>query len=160
MGELPWSELRAQGKSTLVFDLDNTLGPWGLEALSDPMRHLLRKLTVDGFRVGVLSNARAGRAAALAAQLDPLGVPFVLAAGKPARGGFARILSALEAAPETCVMVGDQWLTDVVGAKRAGMDAILVEPVAPHSESRWTRLRRRLDEWVLRRLGRPKPGVG
>lgn len=157
VGDLPWDELKARGKTALVFDLDNTLGPWGVDALSDATLALLEARRADGFRLGILSNARTGRGAALARQLDLLGVPIVLAARKPARAGYARILDALGAEPKGCVMIGDQWLTDVVGAKRMGMGAILVEPVDPRSESRWTRLRRRLDECALRGLGHPKP---
>lgn len=152
---VPWEALVASGVRAVVLDLDNTLGPWGLTELTPHALALLTDLRERGLQVGLLSNAGRRRRARLEAQLAPLGIPLILRAGKPLKRGFLEALRLLGASPERTVMVGDQWLTDVVGAKRLGLRTVLVAPVDPRSESRWTRARRRLERRLLRgRLGR------
>jgi HAD superfamily hydrolase (TIGR01458 family) len=46
--------------------------------------------------------------------------------GKPSRAYFEAALAALAARPEECLMVGDDVESDVGGAKRLGMQAVLV----------------------------------
>jgi len=47
-------------------------------------------------------------------------------------------------------MVGDQWCTDIVGAKRLGLRTILIDPFDTASEPWWARLRRALERLIVR----------
>ena len=80
------------------------------------------------YRVGLLSNYPCGRA--LRASLRRTGIePYidgVVVSGdvgfvKPHPRPFAAILEALGVGPRRTLFVGDNWLGDVQGAKRAGM---------------------------------------
>lgn len=51
--------------------------------------------------------------------------PF-LHVGKPGPEMFYLALQQMALAPEGVVMLGDQWATDVEGARRAGIDSVLV----------------------------------
>jgi HAD superfamily hydrolase (TIGR01458 family) len=53
------------------------------------------------------------------------GVDAVIA-GKPASTFFLEVLADLGVSPEDTVMVGDDVMADVAGARRVGMDAVLV----------------------------------
>ena len=53
-------------------------------------------------------------------------------------------------------MVGDQLFTDIYGARRAGVYAVLVEPLSPR-EFAGTKLLRRFERWLLTRLGMRPP---
>ncbi len=91
----------------------------------------LRELSRRGFRLGVVSNAD-GRVRAL---LDAAGLsPFLEVVIDSAEAGFEKpdprifhaATGALGLEPAECVYVGDIYEFDVVGARRAGMRAILI----------------------------------
>jgi len=135
--------LRARGIEGIVFDLDNTLGPWGFEQLDERTLQFLESLKAEGFALGFLSNHEGDGREALLERLR--GCPVLFNAGKPRRRGFRRVLQALGLPPERAAMVGDQLFTDVLGAKRLGMYTIWVRPVAPDREDLSVRIRRFLE---------------
>lgn len=56
--------------------------------------------------------------------LDAIFISEEMGIGKPAKGYFDRILTALNADPTTTVMVGDDLNSDIQGAINAGLDSI------------------------------------
>jgi len=52
--------------------------------------------------------------------------------------------------PGSTAMVGDQLFTDILGARRLGIHAILVSPLSD-SELPHTRLKRRIERFLLGR---------
>lgn len=46
--------------------------------------------------------------------------------GKPAAGFFRQAAASMGYKPEDCLMVGDDWLTDVLAAEAAGIQAVLL----------------------------------
>ena len=148
--QIPWAQLKAEGVTAVLLDLDNTLGPWGVQTLDPQVLELLRALRTAGFSIGILSNARQVHLRAnLLQQLQ--GVPLVYPAQKPSTKGFLKLLQELEnPSPQFTVMVGDQWCTDVLGAKRLGLRAVLIKPFDPASEPWWARLRRAVERLIVR----------
>jgi uncharacterized protein len=147
--------LRTQGVQGLLLDLDNTLTPWRGYEMTSACRAWFARARAQ-FRVCLLSNALSGRRVrSIAAEL---GVPCVHGLGpwgKPGRLAFRRALARTGTAPSRTAMIGDQRLVDVLGARRAGLRAILVEPLGKR-EFLLTRLNRhlaRLIEAALRRQG-------
>lgn len=51
---------------------------------------------------------------------------------KPHPATYAALLEGVEAAPEECVYIGDNWLADIQGAKRAGMRTVWVREHVPY----------------------------
>jgi len=137
-----------RGKRGIIFDLDNTLGPWGFAELDGQALHLLARVKALGFRVGFLSNHQGKGREALFEILD--GNLMVFQARKPRLAGFRCLLQKLNLAPHEVAMVGDQLFTDVWGAKRLGLYTILVRPVAPEREGPFVRFRRFLERLILR----------
>jgi uncharacterized protein len=80
-----------------------------------------------------------------------------VARGKPKTHGYARLIALLRSSPAQTVMIGDQLFTDIWGAKRTGLYAILVAPVSPASDSLWAKLRRPLERWLLWLFSRENP---
>jgi len=145
--DVPWDRLRRDGFTHIIFDLDNTLGPWGTPQLPDDALTLLAALKSQGFSVGVLSNsALRGRKKRMTAALDKLDTPLVYSARKPFLAGYRNLLKQLNALPAKTIMVGDQWWTDIIGAKRLGMFAIWIDPVDYFSEPWWARWRHWLEK--------------
>ena len=148
--DLDPKRLRALGIEGIVFDLDNTLGPWGFQRLDERTLRFLESLRQEGFRLGFLSNHEGDGREALLARLG--GCPVLFNAGKPRRRGFQTILEMLDLPPTRVAMVGDQLFTDVLGAKRVGMYTVWVDPVAPDREDLSVRIRRFLERLLWNRL--------
>lgn len=146
--EVDLQALWDRGVRGIIFDLDNTLGPWGFTNLDGQALRLLQTVKARGFRLGFLSNHEGNGRETLLPSLD--GNPIVFDARKPARAGFEKLLERLQLTPKEAAMVGDQLFTDVWGAKRLGLYTILVQPVAPEREGPFVRLRRWLERLILR----------
>jgi HAD superfamily phosphatase (TIGR01668 family) len=58
-----------------------------------------------------------------------LGIPCIPNDRKTLPNGFRRALEMLELPRERVVVIGDQFFTDVLGAKFFGLTAILVPPL-------------------------------
>lgn len=145
--------LRGRGIRGIIFDLDSTLGPWGFAQFDPQVLRFLRDLDSQGFSLGFLSNHGGQGREALRASLD--GRPLLFKARKPQRAGFVRLLNAMKlSAPEVAV-VGDQLFTDIWGAKRLGLFAVLVPSVDLSCEPRLMGVRRRIEQIALSLLARP-----
>lgn len=97
-------------------------------------REVLGELKANGYLVGVVSNSdgrletllhEAGLAESLSIIADSGFVGFE----KPDPRIFHWALERTAVAPEEAVYVGDFYSIDVVGARRAGLDAILLDPL-------------------------------
>lgn len=150
--ELSAERLRARGIQALVFDVDNTLGAWGINQLDTRTASALDGLRAGGFRLGFLSNHPGHGRNVLRQSLAEC--PFVWDARKPRSSGFRRILRELEVTPERAAMVGDRLFFDVWGAKRLGLYTVLVRPII-HAPGEHLSLRlQRLSERGLLELHR------
>lgn len=96
----------------------------------------LQKLRDAGLRLGVVSNSdgrvdQALQAAGLRKYFDVVIDSALVGVEKPDPRIFHAALEALGVAPEEALYVGDLYEVDVVGARAAGMDAVLLgEPEA------------------------------
>lgn len=110
----------------VLLDLDNTLLARGSSELAPEVKDWVQSLKDCGIKVAIISNTDSERCVRVADDLD---VPLERNAFKPFVGGFVNICAKLGLACSDCVMVGDQSYTDILGAHRAGMSAILVAPL-------------------------------
>ena len=143
-------ELRLRGIRGAIVDLDNTLvGFRTLAPLEEDALWVARAKQAD-VRVLVLTNNGTPWAAQVA---KDLGVPCIPRARKPLPHGFRRALNVLELEAHEAVVIGDQLFTDVLGAKLAGLEVILVDPLVRHDP--WnTRPLRWLEQIVMRGVPR------
>lgn len=145
--ELDLASLSSRGISALIFDLDNTLGIWGFKQMPDETLAHLKSIESHGFQLGFLSNHNGKDREHVINALSEY--PLVFAARKPELAGFKKILELLNVNPTQTAMIGDQLFTDVLGAKRLGMYAIMVDPVAPEVEDFEVRIRRFFERVLL-----------
>ncbi|MBI3242446.1 MAG: HAD family hydrolase [Chloroflexi bacterium] len=93
----------------------------------------LTQLRADGYTLGLVSN-RPEPLDGLAADLGLSGFfHFTLSAGqaqswKPAPGIFLQAATLAGCAPEQAAYVGDNFYADIVGARRAGLTPVLIDP--------------------------------
>ena len=131
----------------VLLDLDNTLLPRGAADVPYEVKNWVQSLKDCGIKVAIISNTDNERCARVA---DDLGVVLKRNAFKPFVGGYVDVCAELGLACRDCVMVGDQSYTDILGAHRAGMQAILVEPLSD-ADPIHTRALRCIDSLAKRR---------
>ena len=108
--------------------------PIGLCHQADPEAvAALERARAQGWAVGVISNSngsvvRALEIAGLSRHLDFVIDSSVVGVSKPDARIFALGLEAAGTAPAEVVYVGDSYFVDVVGARRAGLGAVLFDP--------------------------------
>lgn len=115
------------GVRLLLCDLDYTLAPRSVERPDAALRAWLSACRQAGVTVAVLSNNRSSRR--VEAFCGRLGIWYVGNAGKPRRRGYLRAMERAGVGREHTAMLGDKLLTDVLGAKRSGVLALMVEPL-------------------------------
>lgn len=122
--DIDYGALASEGVEAVLFDLENTLIPPGGPFTADG-RAIVEAVRSAGLKIAVVSNCSASWVKPC---LDSEQIPFVAPAGKPGARGFLKASGMLGVDAAKCVYVGDQVITDVIGAQRAGMRAILLEP--------------------------------
>jgi HAD superfamily phosphatase (TIGR01668 family) len=119
--------LAASGKKLILVDVDNTLLPWASEALPQSSLDWVKSAKQCGFEICILSNTRhPARLDRIAAKL---GVQYLHGRFKPSPAMYHQALKQFKVQPKQAVMIGDQLFTDVLGANRAGIEAIWVRPM-------------------------------
>lgn len=119
--------LRDKGIKLLLCDLDYTLAPRSVFTPDSALRRWLEEMNASGITVMILSNNRSCK------RVDtfcaPLGIPYVGHAGKPSRRGYREAMEKAGVTAAETAMLGDKLLTDVLGAKRSNVLALMVEPL-------------------------------
>ncbi len=147
--DIDLDKLYRQGIRGIITDLDNTLVGAKVALAVPELKAWLEHVSAKGIKVVIVSNNNATRVSQFS---EPLKLPFVHAARKPARRAFQQALHILNLKPEQTVMIGDQMLTDVLGGNRMGLYTILVDAIAPSDEGVMTRVNRRIERIALKRL--------
>ena len=125
--EIDGTELSRHGVSLLLADLDNTLAKYGQPDPEPAVQQWKCGLAEAGVELFLLSNSRKPTRAGHYARC--LEVPYLGHAGKPRTEGFFRAMEQMGRTPAQTAMAGDQIFTDILGAKRAGVLALMVEPM-------------------------------
>lgn len=128
--DLPYDRFYKNGTRGVIFDLDNTLVPHA-EPADRRSIELFCRLKDLGLDTCLLSNNQHDRVADFAAQVHS---KFIYKAGKPAVKGYQKAMAAMGTDAASTLFVGDQLFTDIYGANRAGIYAILVKPIHTREE--------------------------
>lgn len=148
VSEIPLDLLVRRGIEGVVFDLDNTLVPYGSWDVPEDVARWMDELRARGLRGAVVSNALPQRVRRLAAAV---GWPAVGGLPKPSLQRLRRAMRVLRTTPSTTALVGDQLFTDVWAGNRLGLFTVLVEPM-----DRREFITTRLVRYVERLVGRPR----
>ena len=119
--------LQSRGIRLLLSDLDYTLAPKSVSRPDQAVRDWLGRLQAAGIRVMILSNNRSP--VRVERFCRDLGIDYVGHAGKPSPRGFRAAMEKAGVTPQQTAMLGDKLLTDVLGANRSGVLAVMVEPM-------------------------------
>ncbi|MBR2499988.1 MAG: YqeG family HAD IIIA-type phosphatase [Clostridia bacterium] len=124
--EINLDALKNKGIKGVILDIDNTLESHKTPKPSQKTLEFLKKLEENGFKICLISNGREERVKLFNEDLSY----FALAkAGKPTKRGYLAGMKSMNLTQGETAMIGDQLFTDVFGAKRCKMYAILVTPI-------------------------------
>ena len=107
----------------LILDVDNTLIDFD-KKMPDGVEEWAQNLKKVGIKLCILSNSN--KVDKVKGVADKLEIPFLYFAKKPFKSGFKKAKAVLGIEAENIAVVGDQIMTDVIGANRSHMFSILV----------------------------------
>ena len=142
--QIDFEKMYRQGYRGIIFDIDNTLVPHGLPA-DERALALFRRLKSIGYKVTMLSNNKEPRVKMFC---DAVEAPYIYKAGKQKPEKYRQAMKNMGTDNRNTLFVGDQIFTDVWGANKAGIYAILVKPIHPKEEIQIV-LKRYLEKIVL-----------
>ncbi|RYG32865.1 YqeG family HAD IIIA-type phosphatase [bacterium] len=144
-------ELWDGGKRLILLDVDNTLVRWKTEEFAPEVLEWVSQAKALGFKLCIISNTR--RVDRLQRLSERLGVSTVRGRFKPSRAMYRLALIKFGHRAEEAVMIGDQMMTDILGANRAGIDAIWVRKMEG-KEFVGTKVNRTIEKWLTGRIYR------
>ena len=133
--------LKEMGVAAVLLDVDNTLQEHHAGVPAEGVLEWIETVQAAGIPCCIASNSKDVRVSAFA---QMVGLPYCALCAKPLPFGLRTAAKQLGVRTKDCLLIGDQIFTDVLAAKAAGMQVILLDPIK--EESGWSfRLRRRLE---------------
>ncbi len=111
----------------IILDVDNTLIDY-YKKFEDGTVEWVETLKKAGIKFCIVSNSNKLEKVKYVA--ETLKIPFFYFAKKPLKTGFLKAKNEMQLEVENVAAVGDQLMTDIIGANRCKMFSILVKPIA------------------------------
>ena len=119
--DIDYDKLKRIGVINIFLDVDNTIVTYITDNVDIKTKNFINNLK-NNFNIIIVSNSMSKRVLRIAKELDVKGYYSSM---KPLKKTYKRILK--EYKREESVFVGDQFMTDVLGAKRMKLRVILVD---------------------------------
>ncbi len=147
--DINYKKLKGRGIKCLLFDLDNTLIPYSETKIDIKIKNLFAKLE-DNFKVIIMSNSGKKR---LSPIKDALNIDTAYSSRKPFKYKYKKILNIYGFKDYEVAAIGDQLITDILGANNMGFTSVLVNRLN-NNEPIWTKVNRHFEKKILRRLNK------
>jgi HAD superfamily phosphatase (TIGR01668 family) len=151
--EIPYHTLKEQGISTLFFDLDNTIIGYDEDVLSASQIDFINEIS-KSFKVVVISNSGYKR---VSKALSNTSFNYVYHAVKPLKFGFKKALNITKSNKDEVLVIGDQIVTDILGAHRIHLKAALIKSVKRKSDRKITKFNRKIEKFILKKIEKKYP---
>ena len=122
-----YDKLYKKGIRYLLFDLDNTITPSHVNKPTKRLKKLFDELKDKGFKIIIMSNATKHRINPFKNDLAVDACAFSL---KPKKDKYERIMERFKCKHTEVAAIGDQLITDIMGANIFKAYPILVDPMA------------------------------
>lgn len=137
-----------KGIRCLLFDLDNTLVPVGVEEPSKEVKDLFDELKLKGFKIIIFSNSPKKRVSLFK---NSLGVDCCPFACKPFSRKFLSIIKIYNLKFSEVAIIGDSMMDDIYGGNNVGITTILIEQLES-KEYFIAGIKRKFERRVLKKL--------
>lgn len=151
--DIDYEKLYNLGKRVILFDLDNTLISYFETIPSEELILLGEKLNNMGFITYVFTNNHESRLKDFCDKFPHykdnyhMDKPFGFKIRKYLKNENILNLSSV-------IMIGDQLVTDIICANRVGVDSILVRSISRESEHLYTRINRKREKGIVKRIAK------
>ena len=146
---IDYKKLKKNGIKCLLFDLDNTIAPYKVIEPDQKVKELFASLEKN-FKVIIISNSNKNR---LRPFKEKLNVDVAFSSKKPFKTKYKKILELYNFKIDEVACIGDQLLTDILGANRMGFTSILVNRIAKY-ETIFTKFNRFFEKFILKNLAK------
>lgn len=156
--DIDYNKLYSNGKRLILTDLDNTLISYKATEPTDELYKWKSELEGMGFEIIIVSNSGKKRVKHFA---NMLGIKYVNLSTKPLKRGFKKALkiASTKYKKEEVVVLGDQLLTDVYGAKRMKLSMVLVKAIDNKTERLVTKHNRKNEDKMLKKVCKKNYGL-
>lgn len=156
--DIDYNKLYSNGKRLILTDLDNTLISYKATEPTDELYKWKSELEGMGFEIIIVSNSGKKRVKHFA---NMLGIKYVNLSNKPLKRGFKKALkiASTKYKKEEVVVLGDQLLTDVYGAKRMKLSMVLVKAIDNKTERLVTKHNRKNEDKMLKKVCKKNYGL-
>lgn len=157
--DMPLKELYDSGIRLILTDLDNTLISYAEELPNEKLLKWKDEVINTGFEFILVSNSRKVRVDNFCKEFN---IPYQKFSTKPLKRGILRAINKVAKGDyknDEVLLIGDQLMTDILGAKRCKIKAGLIFPVDKSTDVRSTRGNRRLERFFLKRIKKKMPDV-
>ena len=157
--DMPLKELYDSGIRLILTDLDNTLISYAEKLPNEKLLKWKDEVINTGFEFILVSNSRKVRVDNFCKEFN---IPYQKFSTKPLKRGIKRAIKKVAKGDyknDEVLLIGDQLMTDILGAKRCKIKAGLIFPVDKSTDVRSTRGNRRLERFFLKRIKKKMPDV-
>ena len=146
--EIDYNKLKNEQINTLLFDIDNTITYVDDVNVPKETYELIEKLKKQNFKILLMSNNNENRVKPISEKLNLLAISN---AGKPDKKAYENALKLIKSKKQNVAAIGDQILSDIVGAKKYGIKAILVDQLSKENNLQ-TGLAQKLQKFMVKKL--------
>lgn len=145
---IDYKSLLKKGITLLIFDLDNTIASLDQTKPSKEAINLIYDLKEMGFNCVLMTNTNKQRVENFRNMLE---IDTCASAKKPLSKNYHKILKLYRKEPEQVAAIGDQLLTDILGANKIGLTSILVNPISL-KDRKITKINRRIEKILFKKM--------
>ena len=145
-----YDKLYKKGVRCILFDLDNTISPCHTPKPTKRLKNLFDSLKEKGFKLIIFSNAPKHKVQPFKDYLEVDACAFAL---KPKKDKYEKILNKFKYKPTEVAAIGDQLITDILGANNMDITSILVNPLT-HKDHTITIINRILEKLIYNKLSK------
>lgn len=129
--DIDFDKLKSMGIKLLIFDIDNTLVPY-YRKLHAEVFAWLEDIRNKGFEIAIMTNNTKKRI------IDINGIFCISNSMKPMKKNYKKVLMHFGLRASETAAIGDQILTDILGANRMKIYSIMVDRIANYEKGFFT----------------------
>ena len=145
---IDYEKLKKNGIKCILIDLDNTIAPININEPDKAVKDLVNELNSMNFKLFIISNSSKNRVRPFKEQLN---IDSAHSANKPFSKKYKKIMRLYKFKDTEIAAIGDQLFTDVLGANKAGITSILVNPMS-NVDYFWTKINRFFEKFVYKKF--------
>lgn len=142
------SGYRDRGFDTVLLDIDNTIAVPNTGGCDERARKFIEELKEHGYKVVIFSNNSEDRVRMFLSDMD---VDYHYLAFKPLPFSYLYMCRKMGTSPSRTVVLGDQLMTDILGANLSGCCGIYCRQLQ-EKDSKMTAFNRRIEKFIWRNI--------